>query len=88
MIGPTRTEEVDADPWNCSDESKSKAEALLAIWFYARHVPAGFAQYIEPVWTLTIGSLNIVFPCEVKKVGNFVAHICPELTYRRLSSML
>jgi len=60
---------ADPDPYYCSEEGKSKAEALTALWFYASNVPTGFVQYLQPVWHLVLESLNIGFPAEVKKVS-------------------
>jgi len=61
---------TDPDPYYCSEEGKSKAEALTALWFYASNVPTGFVQYLQPVWHLVLESLNIGFPAEVKKVSD------------------
>jgi hypothetical protein len=61
---------TDPDPYYCSEEGTSKAEALTALWFYASNVPTGFVQYLQPVWHLVLESLNIGFPAEVKKVSD------------------
>jgi hypothetical protein len=63
---------ADADPYYCSEECKSKAEALTALWFYASNVPAGFTQYLRPVWQIVLDSLNILFPAQVKKVSSSI----------------
>lgn len=75
---------TDADPYVCSEEDTSKAEALTALWFYASNVPTGFVQYLQPVWHLVLESLNLGFHFEVKKVSTSQEKLW--LTSRRHSS--
>jgi hypothetical protein len=70
VIVPIRVLMIDPDPYVCSEEHKSKAEGLTALWFYASNVPTGFVQYLQPVWHLVLESLNLGFPVEVKKVSS------------------
>jgi hypothetical protein len=63
------TDHTDADPYYCSDECKSKAGALTALWFYASNVSNGFVEYLQPVWQVVLDSLDLRFPCEVKKAA-------------------